>query len=228
MIFTELNATGYEHNLTFYQNEFEDILRGVIVCYNTICSSNIALPNDENEIRNAILKNYLKNDSFKKANFNLSNYHFDYETIENKGRADIRILPINPYVNDQAYYIIECKRLYNQNLNGTTGLNAEYVKNGVCRFVTDYYSSYFGINGMIGFVVDDMCIDKNIPYLNSLLAQDLINDRKETVNAKLSQEMTSIKISNGFDYSYRSKHKLNIQNEVILYHLMFNFSKEIQ
>lgn len=228
MIFTELNASGYEHNTTFYQNEFEDILRGVIVCYNTICSSNISLLNDENEIRNAILKNYLKNDSFKKANFNLSNYHFDYETIENKGRADIRILPINPYVNDQAYYVIECKRLDNQNLNGTTGLNAEYVKNGVCRFVTDYYSSYFGINGMIGFVVDDMCIDKNIPHLNSLLTQDLINDRKETVNAKLTQEITPIKISGEFDYSYTSNHKINTQNEVILYHLMLNFSKNIQ
>ncbi|GAQ13479.1 hypothetical protein MODO_1134 [Myroides odoratimimus] len=228
MIFTELNAAGYEHNITFYQNEFEDILRGIIVCYNNICSSNITLPNDENEIRNVILRNYLKNNSFKKANFNLSNYHFDYETIENKGRADIRILPINPYLDDHAYYIIECKRLRNQNLNGTTGLNAEYVKNGVCRFVTDYYSSYFSTNGMIGFVVDDMCIDKNIYNLNSLLIQDLINDRKETVNAKLSQEMISIKLSNEFDYSYKSKHKLSTQNEVTLYHLMFNFSTEIQ
>lgn len=228
MIFTQLNASGYGYNTTFYQNEFEDILRGVIVCYNNICSSNISLLNDENEIRNVMLENYLKNDSFKKANFNLSNYHFDYETIENKGRADIRILPINPYINDQAYYVIECKRLDNQNLNGTTGLNAEYVKNGICRFVTEYYSSYFGINGMIGFVVENMCFDRNVTNINSLLTQDLINDKGDTVNARPINEIASIEISNGFNYSYTSKHLINIQDELILYHLIFNFSKEIQ
>ena len=227
-MFENINATNFGYSSSFYINEFEDILRGIIVCSNCINSSEIALSNNENEIRNIMLKDYLKVESFKKAHFNLASYHFDYETIENTGRADIRILPVNPYVTDEVYYIVECKRLNNQNLTGVTGLNAEYVKNGICRFVTGYYSSYFGINGMIGFVVDNLDIDNNITCLNSFLNKDLTNDREENVNAMPIQEIKAIEISEDFKYSYTSTHQTVSQNEITLYHLMFNFSKQTQ
>lgn len=228
MMFENIDTAKFAYSSLFYKNEFEDILRGIIVCYNWINSSDKKLPNNENEIRNVLLKDFLKVESFKKTYFNLASYHFDYETIENTGRADIRILPVNPYINDEAYYIIECKKLNNQNLGGETGLNAEYVKNGVCRFVTGYYSSYFGINGMIGFVVDDLDIDKNTAHINSFLNEDLTNDRGEKVNAKPIQEIKPIEIYDEFKYSYTSTHQVDSENEITLYHLMFNFSKQIQ
>lgn len=43
---------------------------------------------------------------------------------------------------------IECKRI-----DGTADLNKKYVKEGVARFVTQKYSSYYGRNVMLGFVV---------------------------------------------------------------------------
>lgn len=228
MMFTELNANGYEYSSTYYQNEFENILRGIIVCYNYINSSSVSLPNDENEIRNIMLNKYLKVESFKRKYFNLANYHFDLETIENAGRADIRILPINPYINDKAFYIIECKRLENRNLTGTSGLNAKYVKNGICRFVTKYYSTYFGINGMIGFVVDNLKIDENITNINSFLSQYLTNDVGEIVNAASIKKISPIKISDTFKNCYTSTHQHKTEKDMILYHLMFDFSKQIQ
>lgn len=226
-MFENIKATNFGYSYSFYINEFEDILRGIIACSNCVKLSGITLPNNENEIRNVMLREYLKVESFKKAHFNLASYHFDYETIENKGRADIRVLPINPYINDEAYYIIECKRLNNQNTTGTAGLNAEYIKNGICRFVTDYYSSYFGINGMIGFVVDNLDIDNNITCINSFLNEDLTNDRGENVNAMPIIEIKPIEISKDFKYSYVSTHRGGGQNEIILYHLMLNFSEQI-
>jgi hypothetical protein len=227
MMFESLDASSYYYSSSFYQNEFEDILRGIIVCYNCINSSRLSLPNDENEIRDVMLNNYLKVEHFKREHFNLANYHFDYETIEKTGRADIRILPVNPYINDKAYYIIECKRLDNQNLTGITGLNAEYTKNGICRFVTEYYTSFFGINGMIGFVVENFDIDKNIVHINSFLNQDLTNAKGENVNAMPVQEITPIEISADFNYSFKSTHKTTVQNEIVLYHLMFDFSRNM-
>lgn len=226
-MFENIDATNFGSNYSFYINEFEDILRGIVVCSNCVKLSGITLPNNENEIRNVMLRDYLKVESFKKAHFNLASYHFDFETIENKGRADIRVLPINPYINDEAYYIIECKRLNNQNTTGTTGLNAEYVKNGICRFVADYYSSYFGVNGMIGLVVDNLDIDNNITCINSFLNDDLTNDRGENVKAMPIIEFKSIEISEDFKHSYISTHRRGEQNELILYHLMLNFSEQI-
>lgn len=228
MIFENINATNFGYSPSFYVTEFEDILRGIIVCSQCINSSVEKLRNNENEIRDIMLLKYLKNESFKKSHFNLANYHFDYETIENTGRADIRILPINPYVNDEAYYIIECKRLNNKNLTGMAGLNAEYVKNGMCRFVTGYYSTYYGLNGMIGFVVDNLDVDKNINHLNTFLDKSLTNDRGEIVNAMSIQKITPIELCDEFKYSYKSKHQTLSQKDITLYHLIFNFSQQIQ
>lgn len=228
MMFESISATNFKHSGSFYTNEFEDILRGMIVCYQCIYSSRVKLPNDENEIRNVMLKDYLKVKSFKESHFNLANYQFDLETIENSGRTDIRILKVNPYIDDYEYFVIECKRLNSKNLSGTTSLNSEYVKNGICRFVSGYYSSYFGLNGMIGFVVDDLDIVNNITNLNSFLHKDLINEKQETVNAKAVQEIKQIELYESFRYSYTSTHKTSSEREITLYHLMFDFSNNIQ
>lgn len=98
---------------------------------------------------------YLQDFDFKVKNWIKEFEVWLRKSTENTGRVDIRILPTkDEYVNDRAYYIIECKRLNTTNPKGATGLNAEYVKNGICRFSTGYYSSYFGCSAMFGFLVE--------------------------------------------------------------------------
>ena len=164
---SSLNATSFVYSQTRRDFYFESILITCVEVYQAIIGSAIQLANDENTIRNEFLK-YLQDMSFKQSH-ELKNLKFDKETSENTGRADIRVLPTkDEYVNDEEYYIIECKRLDSKNLHGASGLNAEYVKNGICRFVSDYYSTYYGCNAMFGFVVEQMNIDKNIKEIKEL------------------------------------------------------------
>jgi hypothetical protein len=81
---------------------------------------------------------------------------------------------------------------------------------------------------MIGFVVENFEIDKNITHINSFLNKNLTNDRGKNVNAMPIQKIKPIEISEDFKYSYTSTHQTVSQNEITLYHLMFNFSKQIQ
>jgi hypothetical protein len=215
-MFTDLNASAYRHSSIFYNAEFEEILSKLIACYNTMISDNASLSNNENQIRDYMLYNYLKKQSFK-VEHKVTNYLFDPELPENTGRIDIRVMPVNPFVNDDAYYIIECKRLDAVNQNGTSGLNSEYIKEGVSRFVSTKYSTYYKTNGMIGFVVQTMDINKNITAINGLL--------KGTANT--TRELSYRKIVSDFDYSYCSTHSLN-GDEILIYHLMFDFSKNIR
>ena len=84
----------------------------------------------------------------------MTDYRFEPEGLEFYdgngqyiGRVDIRILLKNDFEKDDAYYIIECKWI-----TGTCDLNRKYIKEGVARFVTQKYSSYYGRNIMLGFV----------------------------------------------------------------------------
>ena len=168
-----LDASSFNYSQTRKDLYLEFVLTKCIIVYNTILNSGISLVNDENLIRDEFLK-YLQDFDFKVKN-ELRNLKFDKETVENTGRVDIRILPTkNEYVNDRAYYIIECKRLNTTNPKGTTGLNAEYVKNGICRFSTGYYSSYFGCSAMFGFLVEPVNTQKDIVNnINSMLNTNL-------------------------------------------------------
>jgi len=219
MSFNALNATVFESKSNFYFAEFEDILYKIILCYNFMTTDKVSLINDENSIRNIILSNYLKVERFKVL-FGLTNYLFDKEIEEDTGRIDIRIMPINPFLNDDAYYIIECKRIDNTNIDGTTGLNAKYIENGICRFITEKYPSYYQTNGMIGFVVEPIDIHKNTQSINKLL-------RQEFLNACTKQELTYKEIHPQFKHSYYSRHTI-FNKTIILYHLMLDFSGNIK
>ncbi len=221
-----LNAALFGYSQTRRDSYFESIMTVCVVVYNTIIRENIKLPNDENLIRDEFL-NYLKCSIFKKK-FALANLIFDKETSENTGRADIRVLPTkDEYVNDEAYYLIECKRLDNKNVLGKTGLNAEYIKNGICRYVYGYYSTFYNVNATFGFVVEQMNITTNLNNINSLLPNTYINQQKCLVNANATQNITYNDFANGYPYSYLSKHNHNSGKEITLYHLMFDFSKNI-
>jgi hypothetical protein len=220
-MFTELNASGYGYNGIFYNTEFEDILSKIIACYHLMLSDNVTLSNDENQIRDVLYLNYLNSDKIRKS-VGLLSYYFDRETQEDRtsGRTDIRILTANSFIETAAYYIIECKRLDATNPNGTTGLNAEYIKNGICRFVSQTYSSHYKTNGMIGFIVEPINIDTNVVAINNLLKNNFSV-------ANTIQPLTHREIVTAFSFTYYSTHNTG-KDRVLLYHLMFNFSKNIK
>lgn len=130
------------------------------------------LPNDENRIRSIMLEEYLKK---QKSSYGMSDYRFELEVPENYagngqhiGRVDIRILLKSDFEKEDAYYIIECKRI-----DGTSALNKKYVKEGVSRFVTEKYSSYYGRNIMLGFVVKKIDISANAQLIEEIQNSDL-------------------------------------------------------
>ncbi|GHT10819.1 hypothetical protein FACS189426_11760 [Bacteroidia bacterium] len=218
----ELKATGYNYNAITYTSELEQILGKISICYAMMIENNVELPNDENEIRNVLLLKYLKNNDVRN-NIGLLDYLFDREVPEDvtKGRTDIKIQTKNTFTTTEAYYIIECKKLDNTNLTGTSGLNAEYINNGIYRFVSKYYSAYYRVNAMIGFVVEKMDIHTNITNINALLRNSKIN------NCNTTQEIQRATFINNFDYHYFSEHN-DIDNESFaLYHLMLDFSENI-
>lgn len=215
----KLNASQYSYIADDYKSEFENILSKVIACYNCMISDNVSLSNNENGIRDYMLYNYLKKQWFKEQ-YGITNYLFDPELPENTGRIDIRIMPVNPFICDDAYYIIECKRVNGINQNGKTGLNGEYISEGICRFVSQKYSSYYKTNGMIGFVVAPIDIHKNITSINTLLNTSF-------TQANTTQILSKRTIVKGFDFSYYSTHSIDAE-EIIIYHLIFDFAKNIQ
>lgn len=127
----------------------------------------LKLPNDENKIRSIMLEEYINK---QKIPHNMLGYKFELEVPENYagngkhiGRVDIRILLKSDFEKDDAYYIVECKRI-----DGSADLNKKYVKEGVARFVTGKYSSYYGRNIMLGFVVKKIDISANTKLIEKI------------------------------------------------------------
>ena len=223
----ELSASIYKFSTTFANYELECILQKCVGVYNQILSDNRTFPNDEEKIRDGFI-DYLKDDEYKHTHEPLDRYQFDKEVEDGSGRLDIRILPVNPYQGDKAFYSIECKRLENKNVAGVSGLNAEYVKNGICRYVSNYYSSHFNTNAMFGFVVEEMDITRNVENINALLTIDYVRQPDEIVNAHPTQPLSYVDFANGYPYSYISKHLRMGGSELVLCHLMIDLSQNIQ
>jgi len=219
-MYTELNASGYEYNGIFYNAEFEDLLSKIIICYNLMVADNVSLTNDENAIRDVLLINYLKNNQIRKK-IKLTDYLFDREDPEDStlGRTDIKIQTLNTFQDTSAYYIIECKRIDSTNPKGTTGLNAKYIESGIYRFVSTSYSSHYKTNGMIGFIVESIDINQNVSSINNLLATFFLD-------ANATQDLQYREIVADFKFSYCSCHNV-AGNRVMLYHLMFDLSKNV-
>ena len=212
-----MSASAFEYCVSYFNTTFEDILKGIIITYSCIIAAKTKIPlNNENAIRDIFLsKEYLKNINFRNSNPPMANYHFDKETAEDKGRADIRILRVNDYIDDDAYYIIECKRL-----DGKNKLNKEYIFNGIKRFTNEKkYKFHEHTAGMIGFVVSNMDINENVICINNLLQNNFTEINTE-------KELTEKQITPDFKYSYYSNHKVKNSTKII-YHLMFNFSDNI-
>lgn len=159
----------YRANFEKITNYIIDICELVVEDYE---KKQLKLPNDENKIRSIMLEEYLKT---QKDSYGMSDYRFELEVPENYvgngqhiGRVDIRILLKSDFEKEDAYYIIECKRI-----DGTSNLNKKYVEEGIARFVTEKYSSYYGRNIMLGFVVKKIDISANAQLIEGIQNADL-------------------------------------------------------
>ncbi len=190
----QLDASYLETPDKFYTDfTFMELLDFIYSCYKKMLNDKILVPhNDENTIRDFLVRDYLNNNTLRHSMDQL-NFLFDPEVPENDGRSDIKVQTLNTLIDTRAYYIIECKRL-----DGYSTLNKEYITNGINRFITRKYSSYYKVNGMIGFIVKAIDVDKNLN--------------------KIDETFIPIKR----DKLYISKHK-----ELDLYHLMLDFSSNL-
>lgn len=218
---SSLDASIFSGSIPYYESEFEKILSKIYTCYQFMKNDKVVLENDENKIRNTLVNCYINNHEIKKK-IQLEYFVFpEVPETQTTGRTDIRIHNPNSFMNqNEEYYIIECKRLDNRNTTGTTGLNAEYIKEGINRFISKKYSSYYRINGMIGFIVEELKIDENVKSINALLTTSFSsNDTKQAI----------IKDSfiNDFEYHYHSIHTDKDNEDLKVYHLMFDFSENI-
>ena len=191
---SSLDASQYLLATTHYEAAFKQLLLNIYSCYELMIADSIRVPaNDENAIRDRLLE-YLENTEIRNEICIISGYRFDKEVDEGSGRVDIKIININDFEDHEAYYIIECKRL-----DGTGALNRNYVAQGIDRFTTSYYSSYYGVNGMIGFVVAYFDIDENMRNIGDF-----------------------------FHMLERGKLYASMHNDLKLYHLMMDFSDNVR
>lgn len=222
-----LNAATFSGSTLYIKDEICTVLECCVQIYNQFVATNTKVSNNEEKIRDVFFDK-LNDDAYRGKYPSLQNYHFEREPQENTGFVDIKVKTLNPYRSTKAYYCIECKRLDGQNLTGKSGLNAEYIKNGICRFVSGYYSTYFGCNVMFGFVVKALNIQSSVVVcINQIINDDFTNSQSQTVNARATVKMQYDNYVNGYPYSYISKHTKDDGNEITLYHLMFDFSNNI-
>lgn len=161
-----LDATPFIPAVNNYQSEFQDLISKIYLCCGLMLLDKIELPyNDENGIRDILLNEYLQKRNVRNNICNIYGFRFDKEVDVNDGRVDIKIITLNDFENDDAFYVIECKRL-----DGKPALNKAYVEHGIKRFTTNYksknheyyYPSNYEINGMIGFIVKNININDNM------------------------------------------------------------------
>lgn len=213
-----LDASDFLFKDKICNHELESILSKIVNCYNMMIADKKQIPlNNENKIRDILVNQYINNPTIKKA-IEL-NYFVLPEVPESNttGRTDIRIFSPNTFYNQNEYFIIECKRLDNQARRGVSGLNFLYIENGIQRFTTGFYSSYYKLNAMVGFVVDSMDIHSNVEDINYLL-------KNEFKQIETTAVLTKENFIDNFQFHYSSIHLTNVNRTLKLYHLMFSFA----
>lgn len=225
--FQPVNNTSLRTSSETKYAEFKLLLERIYLCYEKMVLTEKSLPDDENEITRILVTNYMKDPFHKKNTCGITGYRFEREVTEDHsiieygktktGRVDIKILPTEGINNDndQAYFIIECKRLNNVNLRGKTGLNAEYIKNGIARFINNkQYTAYYDTNGMMAYIVKELNIDLNINNINYLIDTQF-KDESKTVNRITALTTNAL---------YTSDHLIDENKTLKLYHMMLDVS----
>ncbi len=220
-MFDKLDAAVYRDSGEFYDGSFEVLLSKITDCYRLMKSQEFCLENDECKIRDVLFLQYLNNNKIREK-LQIQPFWLSFrEVLEDQsvGRTDIRIISPDTFYDTGAYYIMECKRLDNTNTSGTSGLNAKYIKEGICRFTEKYYSSYYRINAMIGFVVEKMDVHANTEKINNLI--------KQFGKPITTKYITKDNFIQNFEYQYHSTHFDSDRDALKIYHLMFEVSENI-
>jgi len=206
---SNLQATNFLIASSNYHIEFKELLKNIYECSNKMIFDKVKLIKNENKIRD-ILVDYLVED--------IKNYEFRKEEPNNLGRVDIYI--VNTFTDTKPHFIIECKLLDDKNRDGKDGLNGKYIQNGIQRFLTEHYflENNFNTNSMIAFIVSQIDIEKNIVSINKLTKKFFNNI------IEITQEII-LDSNNIYKSSYQTGKP---EKDFYLYHLMMDFSKNIE
>lgn len=216
-------------NNTIVQLMMEDIIVKVLQCSKIMVDDYIKLgktiENHEEYIRNVLYNDYLNNTKIVRE-IGLDKFHFEAEVPENYqcqkpiGRVDLKVISEVTFTQKDAYFVIECKRI-----DGNNALNKAYVVDGINRFLSDKgekpkYSSYYGINCMLGMVVKSIDIDENVEKIN------LIHEEKTTVRSNASN-IHKYNFNQNFIFTYISDYKIS-DSKLKLYHAFYDYSSIIK
>ncbi len=213
-----MNADKFVEAELIYESEFKQVLSFFIDCHSQMIKAHkkSKIENNENKIRNRLFKDYLTSNKIK-ASANLFPCRFECESAEidndynEVGYTDIKVLTQASLNTSDAYFIIECKRI-----DGRSVLNKKYISDGIMRFIdAKKYPSYYNLNGMLAFIVNDIDIDKNVGKINALLRSDFILANTEDYLKPLNNQV------------YTSIHKTAKKKKLKLFHVMLDLSEII-
>ncbi len=213
------NAITFQPKKTRYIGNFEFIMSQVYEC----CALMLAdfatdkIPNDEVEIHTRLYNDYLENNEIL-SKLGLKNYFFDFEVslinpigYTTPSRTDIKVYHNKDRETDRkAYNIVELKRI-----DGKTRLNKYYITGGIQRFTSLQYPAFFGVFGMIAFVVKSININNNVTKINNLLNKNY----KADINTQ--KLLTQSHLSNSW---YESAHKDTSGKDLKGYHQFWDIS----
>ena len=211
------------NNIVFEQNLFSLIILHISRCCEKMRDDCKAtgenLCNHEDKISNRLVERYLNAD-IKGLRFILQKpEHFDTCTDTYKGRTDITVVSSDwLYTNSEAYYIIESKRL-----DGKSSMNKKYISEGISRFVMPLlpkYSSYYGKNIMLGYIVQAINVSENTQEIDKL-------QRKLLTDVTIG-EMKCVNNDNKGFMQYKCLYQAGNQLEIELAHLFYDFSDVMQ
>jgi hypothetical protein len=207
-----LNADKFIHSgKRYYEKRFPQIIVYIISAYKQLLADKEPLENSETFITKILVETYL-NKGRNREKLGIEDVIFNREPAENKGFVDIKVQTLYSLSNPEAYYIFECKRL-----DGTAQLNREYIREGIMRFTSGKYSSYYGVNGMIGYEVKKLNTPVNVQKINSILLSDYPLLRR-------AGGMEPVEIIDDFKFSYQSIHCLDSSRQLRLFHLILDVS----
>lgn len=198
------------------RSEFDLVLCTLIDSYFQIVKDRVKTSHLEEIIRNILLEDYLRIIKHKYDIGHLG-FHAEVATINSEykteGFLDIKVTNVASgtlgYNDEDLCFTIECKRLdpYAQKIN-------YYIQEGICRFIRGKYAKNMTFACMVGFVEKGK--------LNDITSK--LNVKLDTIKKYNLEKLVNINIYKNFAYSYRSKHKRVKNNDINLYHLIFDYT----